>query len=383
MDKAQIQQLQHRYASVADLAQAAKRRIPHFAWEYLDSGTGLEAAVGRNRAGLDAVTLKQQFIKGRVEPDSGVELFGKHYAAPLGVAPVGMSGMLWPGAESMLAATAKARNIPYCLSSVACETPETIGAIAGDNAWFQLYPIADKQAEADLVNRAADSGFSVLVVTIDVPVNSTRERQRKAGLGQQGFSLSRLAHVAARPGWALATARRGAPALRMLEKYFEASGVENIMEYVEAQRLGDVDLSYLETLRKQWKGPMVVKGIMHEDDAKACAGLGADGVWVSNHGARQFDAAPAAIDVLGDIAEAVGGSAKILFDSGVRTGLDVIRAISLGADFVFAGRAFLYGPCAAGQAGAHLAAEILLDDLENNMIQLCAEDIAALRAISA
>ena len=383
MDKAVIARLQERYPSIADLARAAQRRIPHFAWEYLDSGTGLEAAISRNRAALDGVTFKQQFMKGRVEPDLGVELFGKAYAAPLGMSPVGMTGMLWPGAETMLAATARKRNIPYCLSSVACETPETIGAIAGANAWFQLYTIVDKDAEADLVRRAGDSGFSVLVVTIDVPVNSTRERQRKAGLARQGLSLSRLGHIAARPQWAAATARRGMPALRMLEKYFDASGVDNIMEYVDQQRLGDVDLAHLATLRKLWKGPLVVKGIMHEADAKACLEIGADGIWVSNHGARQFDAAPSPVEVLGEIADAVGGKAKILFDSGIRTGLDVIRALSLGADFAFAGRAFVYGPCVAGQAGAHLAAEILIGDLENNMIQLCAQNVAELRGLAA
>lgn len=375
-----LSRLHDRYPSIAYLAEAAKRRMPHFAWEYLDSGTGLEEAVARNRAAFDAVTLKPRFMKGRIEPDISVELFGKRYDAPLGVAPVGFSGMLWPEAETMLARMAATRNIAYCLSMVACETPETIGAAAGANAWFQLYPMADKDAEADLLNRARDSGMEVLVVTIDVPVNSTRERQRKAGLGKPGLSASRLAQIAARPAWARATARRGMPKFRMLENYLPDADVGRIMEFVASQRLGEIDLAHMKKLREQWSGALVVKGVMHETDAAACVELGADAIWVSNHGARQFDAAPAAIEVLPAICEAIGAKTPVLYDSGVRTGLDVARALALGADMVFAGRAFLYGPAAAGKDGADLVAEILIDDLRNNMIQAGAGDVEQLRA---
>ena len=380
IDNDRIEHLLDRYPSIADLAKRAKRRIPHFAWEYLDSGTGGETALNRNRAALDQVQLLPQFLKGDGQPDTSVELFGKRYDAPVGIAPIGMSGMLWPGSERMLAGVARERGLAYCLSTVGCETPETVGGIAGDNAWFQLYPIADKEAEADLLERAWDSGMRVLVVTVDVPLESIRERQRKSGLGQQGMSLKRLMRVAARPAWAIATARYGAPEFRALAKYVPDAGMAQLINYVRKQKLGVVDWAHLRKLRELWKGRLVVKGIMTAEDARQCVDAGADAVWVSNHGGRQFDAVPAAIDALSVIASEVGGNIPVIFDSGVRSGLDVMRAISRGADFVFAGRAFQYGPCALGQEGAWLAAEILLRDLRNNMTQMGVGSIADLRA---
>ena len=292
---------------------------------------------------------------------------------PFGIAPVGMSGLMWPGAELMLAKSAAVKNIPYCLSTVACETPEDVGAAAGGNAWFQLYTFSDNAINKDLLKRAADSGFSTLVVTVDVPVPSMRERQRRAGLRvPPKMNPTFLSRVVRRPHWALATLAHGKPAFRMLEKY-AAGGAKDfqLADFIASQRKGGIyKWEDLKKLRDFWKGPMVVKGIMSVDDAKGAVASGMDGIVVSNHGGRQLDAAPASIQVLPQISKAVRGKTTIMFDSGIRTGLDVLRALALGADFVFAGRPYLYGATAMGQRGAEHVSDILKADLENNMIQL-------------
>jgi L-lactate dehydrogenase (cytochrome) len=363
--------LRARYPAVSYLYEAARRRIPHFAWEYLDSGTGLETATTRNRAALDAVLLEPRFLRGYQVPDTSVQLFGRQWRAPLAVAPIGLAGMMWPQAELLLARAAAAHELPFCLSMVACETPETVGPATGGTGWFQLYPIADAAVEAEILARAKASAFEVLVVTVDVPINSSRERQRKAGVtGAGGRSISKLAQAAVRPAWLAGTARRGVPSPRTIGEYATDNSITGVLDFMKSQQMGAADTDHLERIRGQWNGPLVIKGILDPVSAGVCAKLGANAIVVSNHGARQMDAAPASIDVLATIAAARGGEMEILFDSGIRTGLDITRASALGARLSLSGRAFMYGVCVAGEAGAGLVADILVDDLSNNMMQL-------------
>ncbi len=370
------------YPLIADLAAKAKQRIPHFAWEYLDSGTGLETAIERNRNALDNILITPRFMRGDLQPDLGTTLFGKSWKAPFGIAPVGLTGMMWPRGELMLARAARNHGIAYCLSSFACEEPEKVGKVAGDNGWFQLYTMGDKAAEEDVLRRADAAGFSALFVTVDVPVSSTRERQKKAGLGRRpALSLRQLVQVASRPAWALATARHGKPSLKTVEKYYPGASMAEIARLLDASKLGMTGVDDIKRIRSIWKKPLVIKGILHADDARLCLDLGADGVVVSNHGARQLDAVPAAIDVLPDIADAVGGKMAVLFDSGIRTGLDIARALALGADFVMAGRPFLYGIAALGAEGGAHVAQLLANDLANNMIQIGVDKVAGLREV--
>ncbi len=370
-----------RYPAIDDLKKIAKKRMPHFAWEFLDSGTGAEAALDRNCKAFSNVTLVPRSLRGSEKPTLGTELFGRSYSLPLGIAPVGLSGLMWPGAEIMLAKAAARQNIPYCLSTVACETPEDVGRAAGANAWFQLYAFADNAINTDLLKRAADSGFSALVITVDVPVPSMRERQRRAGLRMPPKATPKfLLDIARRPGWVSATRKRGRPSFRTLEKYASSADMREITGFIAKQRMGAInDWNDIEKFRKLWKGPVIIKGLMSGEDAKQSVELGVDGIVVSNHGGRQMDAAPASISVLPEIVEAVSGKTKILFDSGVRSGLDIARALALGADFVLAGRPFLYGAAALGQEGADHVIDIFRTDLENNMIQLGACSISKLR----
>lgn len=367
-----------RYPSIPYLAARAKQRMPFFAWEYLDSGTGPEDGVARNEAAMRALQIVPRMLAGRYEPELECSMFGRNYAAPFGVAPVGMSGMMWPQAEIFLARAAKAANIPYCLSCVAAETPETVGPIAGDNGWFQFYPTSDDTVRDDMLKRAKAAGFKVLVVTIDVPVSSTRERQLHAGLSVPPQKTWRtFLRAAIRPAWTMATLQHGIPRLHTLESY--AGDAENLKDLLNRVLNAQPDWDYLARLRDAWEGPMIVKGIMAAQDATRAVDAGADAIVVSNHGARQIDGAPASIDMLPEVVAEVGGKTKILFDSGLRGGLDIARALALGADFCLLGRPFLFAVGALGEAGAAHAMTLLKDDLRNNMLQMGARTIEELR----
>ncbi|MEM9561846.1 MAG: alpha-hydroxy acid oxidase [Actinomycetota bacterium] len=356
--------------AIEDLERRAKRRIPHFAWEYLASGTGADQAVKRNLDGLGRVELVPQLLKGPLEPDVSAELFGIRYDAPIGIAPVGLTGLIWPGADEALARTAATKRIPYTLSTVATEAPEVAGPNADGMGWFQLYPPRDPAIRGDMLQRVKASGFTALVVTADVPAPSRRERQRKARVRVPPvIGPTLVAQAAIHPAWSLGVLRHGMPRFRGLEKYIDAATMRATAGFVGANLGGTLGWDYLREVRELWDGPLVVKGIVDVADAIRCVEIGADAVQVSNHGGRQLDAVPAAIDRLGPIVDAIGGDTKVLFDSGVRSGLDVARAIAIGADFVFCGRAFMFGLGALGPDGPGHAYEILKEGLVNTMAQ--------------
>ncbi len=363
-------QLMDDLPAIEDLEARAKRRMPHFAWEYLDPGTGADQARDRNLEAMAEVTFRPQLLKGPLDPVTETELFGVRYAAPIGIAPVGLTGLIWPGADRALAATAADRRIPYTMSTVATERPEVGGPLADGMGWFQLYPPRDATLRSDLHDRAAASGFTTLVVTADVPMASRRERQRKARVRVPPVIGPKLVFQSAiRPAWALGVLRHGMPRFRGLEDYIDAATMRRTAGFVGANLGGTLSFEYLEQVREQWEGPLVVKGILDPDDARRCVASGADAVQVSNHGGRQLDGSMAAIDALAPIVDTLGGDVPVLFDSGIRSGLDVARALALGASFVFCGRAFMFGVAALGEVGAGHAYDILHEGLTNTMVQ--------------
>lgn len=370
------------YPAIADLRRAAKRRIPHFVWEYLDSATGLEATKARNRATLDDVLMMPSILHGEITPDLSVDLLGQKLSLPFGIAPVGMSGLIWPDAERLLATAAADLGIPYTLSTVATRTPEDLAPALGNQGWFQMYPPRDAGIRTDMLARAKAAGFHTLVLTVDVPVASRRERQLRGGLQQPPKLTPRLlAQVAQCPAWALGTARLGMPRMRMIDSY---------ADHVKGQKEGlsstahvgyllrtSPDWSYIEKLRSEWDGAFIVKGVLNIADVDALENAGVDALWLSNHAGRQFDAAPAPIEVL----PAIRAKTKLplILDSGVEGGLDILRAIALGADFVMLGRAWHYALGALGATGpAHLA-EMLVSDLHANLGQLGASNLREVR----
>ena len=358
------------YPELSDLRRRAKRRIPKFVWEYLDSATGAEATKNRNRQSLDRIGFMPSILHGEFTPDLTTPLFGNDFPLPFGIAPIGMSGLIWPDAEGHLARAAARANIPYCLSTVATQSPEDLAPHIGKNAWFQMYPPRDPDIRTDMLNRAKTAGFNGLILTVDVPVASRRERQTRSGLTNPPRLTPRLmAQVAMRPAWAAGMARRGMPHMRMLDKY-KSTSTEGLSSTAHVGYLlrTSPDWDYVKWLRDAWEGPFIIKGVLRPEDATALEAIGADAIWVSNHAGRQFDAAPASIDMLPAIRAAT--ILPIIFDSGVETGLDILRALSLGADFVMMGRAFHYALAALGPQGIDHLIDIFTKDLIANMGQM-------------
>ena len=381
MKQSQLEKLLRRYPTVGDLRGRARRRIPHIAWEYLDSGTGDEQAMARNLEAMNRITLVPRFMRGELNPDVSTTLFGQTYGAPFGIAPVGLCGLMWPRAEQILARAAARYSIPYCLSTVAAATPETIGPLAGGMGWFQLYPPREQQLRSDLLKRAGDSGFTTVAVTVDVPVPSRRERVLRAGLKMPPTITPRFVWEALKhPRWTAETLKVGLPRLETMERYADSTSMADVIAFLDEKLGGGLSWEYLKEVRDEWHGALVLKGVLHPADAERALQVGFDGIQVSNHGGRQFDAVPAAIDLLPAIVRQVNGRASVLFDSGARSGLDILRALALGADFVLLGRAFVYAVAALGARGGEYAVELLLADLKVNLGQLGCSTLRELKA---
>jgi L-lactate dehydrogenase (cytochrome) len=359
-----------KYPAISDLESRAQKRIPSFSWEYLASGTGDDWTVQHNLNAMREVRFLPEFIKGAMDPVIETELFGISYAAPIGIAPVGLTSLIWPGADKALATTAAEKRIPYTLSTVGTESPEVAGPNAAGMGWFQLYAPREDALREDILDRAAQSGFTTLVVTADIPHPSRRERQRKAQVRvPPAIGPQLVAQAALRPAWTAALLRNGLPRFRTIEKYSEVNTMKTVAGFVSAALGSTLSFDYLAKVRDQWEGPMVVKGILSPTDARRCVDAGADAIQVSNHGGRQLDGTLAGIEALPAVVAEVGSSVPVLLDSGVRSGLDVARALALGASFVFCGRPFMFGLGALGPEGVAHAYEILRDGLINVMYQ--------------
>ncbi len=372
---------QSKYPLIEYLQEKASRRIPRVALTYLNCGTGDDRGVQRNIEGLDKVTLTPRFMKGKMILDISTQLFGKKYAAPIGIAPIGLTGLMWPKTECILAKTAQKFQIPYALSTVATETPETVGPLVGNMGWFQLYPPRNKDIRKDILQRAKDAGFHTLLLTVDIPYPSRRERSLKAGLTMPPKITPNFVYQALRhPAWTAATLKRGLPKLRTMLKYVPSGDTGDIVQFVGQNLGGSLTWEYIKEVRDLWDGPVVLKGILHPADAVQAVAIGCEGVLVSNHGARQFNGAKAAIDSLREIVPLIKGKTIILFDGGIRSGLDVLRAIALGADFTLLGRAFIWGVAALGAAGGDHVAHLIIEDIKNNMLQLGCSTLAEVQA---
>ncbi len=365
------------YPGIDDLKRRAQRRLPHFVWEYVDSGTGAETARRRNRLALDRIGFEPSILHGPLEFDTGTTFLGRDYALPFGIAPIGMSGLIWPDAEGHLARAAVEAGIPYTLSTVASQCPEDLKGHIGKNGWFQMYPPKKPEIRADLLNRAKTAGFSTLVLTADVPVASRRERQTRSGLTHPPRLTPRLlAQIARAPAWAMGMLRNGVPQMRTLNKYIDSTSNLPPTAHIGYLLRTSPGMDYVKWLRDNWDGPFIIKGVMRAADAERLKQAGIDALWVSNHGGRQFDGAPASIDALPAIRAAT--DLPLIFDSGVESGLDILRAIAMGADIVMLGRAYLYGLAALGQAGPVHVIDILRQDMHANMGQMGAATLAEL-----
>ena len=380
VDQTQLAELGRKYPSIADLEARARRRLPKFAFDYMAGGAGDESGLVDNRAAYNAIRFTPTYLESRRDVVVKNEFLGQTYDQPFGVAPIGLSGLMWPGAAEYLAAAAKKANIPYALSTFASTDIETIGGIAGGNAWFQLYPIRDDNVQFDLLDRAKSAGFSTLLVTVDTPGGRRTLRDMRNGLTvPPKLTPANLMSIGRCPAWALATLFKGTPKFESLLPYFGGDkGINSVAQLANSLLMNGVDWSFMEKVRNRWEGPMAVKGPLSVSDAEHCRKIGIDALVLSNHGGRQSESLVHPLEVLPKIRDAVGDDLKLIVDSGVRSGLDVARALAVGADFVLLGRAFMFAVSALGEAGAELAVELIRSELEQIMNQVGCFDVREL-----
>lgn len=367
--------------------QKAPRRVPRFAFEYGDTGAGDDVGIAHNWASLDGVKIVPRYGVTAMSPPVGVELFGTQYNAPIGIAPMGGPSIVWPGADLIMARAAQAARVPYVLSVVGGATVEQAAEAAPDVAWFQIYRFArdDHRMGFDLVRRAQVAGIKVLTLTVDTPVRTVRSRETYAGLGNEFRPNARMiAEMLVRPRWLMALLRNGYPRFASMQQY--AGGLTSTNDIIRFSRsaMGGAFLwDEIARYRDAWKGPIALKGIMHPEDAEKALSLGIEGIWVSNHGGRQIEALAPTIDVLPAIASAVGDKATILFDSGIRSGQDVMRALALGAHAAFAGKSFLWAIAALGEEGPGQLIDLYVNELRSSLGQIGALSPAGARAARA
>lgn len=364
-----------RAADIAQLKILAKSRIPRFVFDYLCCGCNEDLAVQNNRHALDRVYLQPNYLNPIGKVGSSLELLGQRYAAPIGVAPLGLSGLVWPKASIYQARAAKASNLPFILSTVASISIEKAAACAAENFWFQLYPPTDKGMLNDLMQRADASGCRHLVVTIDVPTLGIRPRNIRDGLTvPPRLNLQTIGQMITCPAWALSMARYGKPEFETIKPYLKnQNDMSELSDFIRKTLKDVVDINLLQHIRERWPHRLIVKGVINPHDAEMAIQTGADAIIVSNHGGRQLDASLPTISVLPQIRERVGDDFPLMADSGVESGVDVARFLARGADMVFAGRAFMYGVAALGQPGASHVSEILQTELLQVMEQLRCE----------
>ena len=379
--------LRQHYPTVDDLRRRARWRVPRFGFDFVDGGANDEICIERNIAAFRAVELLPRYCVDSKGVSTEVELFGRHYAAPIGIAPMGSPGLMWPGAEKHLAREAQRKRIPYILATPANASIEEIAAIAPDVFWFQLYrfPDNDHAITFDLVRRAGAAGAHVLVPTVDSAGKSKRPRDIRNGVAVP-FPINPWTtfQVLTSPAWALALLRNGMPITANLAPYTgEKATLVSTARTMSLRSGGSHTWDELARLRERWKRAFVVKGILHPADAERAVALGADGIIVSNHGGRHFDGAPASIDVLPAIVAAVGSRATVMIDSGIRGGLDVVRALALGAKAGFTGRPFVYGLGALGPVGAPHVVDLFFDEIRTEFIHVGVRSVAEATAITA
>lgn len=351
-------------SSGADFRLAAKRRLPRFLFDYIDGGSYGEVTLRRNIEDLARLSLRQRVLRDVSAVDLRTNWFGTEMSMPVALGPVGLAGMYARRGEVQAARAARARNVPFCLSTVSvCDLAEVVRG-AGP-VWFQLYVIKDRGFMRDLLAVAADQGCTTLVFTVDMPVPGARYRDAHSGMSGPYAPARRMLQALGKPGWAWDVGLHGRPHRlgNVAPVLGSGSGLADFMGWLAANFDPAIEWRDLEWLRSAWKGQLIIKGVLEPDDARAARDLGADGVIVSNHGGRQLDGAISTAVALPGIADAVGSDLTVLADSGIRSGLDVVRMLALGARGVLLGRAWAYALAAGGQS----AVENMLDLIEREM----------------
>jgi len=370
-----------RSINIEDLRQLAQRALPKMLFDYVEGGAEDERGIRCNREAFDRWALVPRYLRDVTERSIVTSLLGTEYAAPFGISPTGFAGLLRPGADKMLARAASLAKLPFILSGVSNSTLEEIGELVGATFWYQLYPSRDRSISDDIVQRAAAAGIEHLVVTIDLPVTSNRERDIRNGLNfPPKIKASAYLETLRHPAWCLRYIASGQyPVFADWAKYAgESPAPAKVAQLVKDNSPAAMTWGHVQRLRDTWTGKLILKGILHAEDAVLARQYGVDGLIVSNHGGRQLDRTIASIDALPNMRHAVGPDYPLMVDSGVRRGSDIAIALCLGADFVFIGRATLFGVAAAGQPGAAQAISILRSEFDRVLGQLGASKVSML-----
>lgn len=366
-----------KYPSIDDLRNKARKKIPKFAFEYLDGGCNEDVNLHRNTSELRAVQLKPKYLKNHGGSSTKTKLFGIEYDAPFGIAPVGLQGLMWPNAPEILAKAAFKHNIPFILSTVTTTSIERASELTEGKAWFQLYHPTENRLRDDLIKRAEAAECPVLVILCDVPSFGFRPRDIRNGLAMPPkMNLSNILQIFKRPHWSLETLKHGKPSFEVLKPYMPKDlDLKQLGKFMDQTFTGRLNEEKIKPIRDLWKGKIVLKGVASHYDVEQAIRLGLDGVIVSNHGGRQLDAGQSSIKPLTSIAEKYGGQIKVMMDSGIRSGPDVARALASGAKFTFMGRSFMYGVSALGKQGGHHTISLLKTELQQVMEQICCEHV--------
>ena len=365
--------------NVEDYRRRARQVLPRLVFDYVDGGAEDERCLRRNRDALEALPLVPECLRDTSAMDIGIELFGRRWNAPFAVAPIGLAGLVRPGADALLAAAAQAARVPFILSTASNTRIEDVRAAAPDaTLWMQLYVMGERAIAERIVRRARAAGFEALVLTVDVPVSGLRERDLRHGFRvPMRLTPGTVFDMARHPAWLLRLARSGMPQFANLLPEEDGAAVSAQTQAALLSRTMDRTLTWdsLGWLRKLWDGPLLVKGLLGAEDAKRAVRHGADGIVVSNHGGRQLDAAPASIAALPRIVDAVDGRIPVLMDGGIRRGSDVVKALALGARAALVGRAPVYGLACDGEQGVLSVLQLLAQETERTMTLLGATHV--------
>jgi L-lactate dehydrogenase (cytochrome) len=373
--------MDNRYPSVEDLRKLAKKRIPKFAFEYLDGGCNEDVNIKKNTERIRKIELKPEYLIDYKTANLKTELFGKNYDAPFGISPIGLQGLMWPKSPEILAKAAFDNNIPFILSTVTTSSIETISEITEGNAWFQLYHPAEEKVTVDILKRAENAGCPVLVILADVPSFGYRPRDIRNGLSMPPkMSIKNIIEAIKRPQWLMETLKNGQPNFEILKPYMPKNlNLNQLAKFMDITFSGRLNEEKIKKIRDNWKGKLVIKGVESIHDVEKAYNIGLDGIIVSNHGGRQVDVGQATIDSMNSIIPKYKNKIKIMMDSGIRGGADVARVMSCGADFCFLGRTFMYGVSALGKNGGTHTITMLKKQLSQIMDQLSCSDISDLQ----
>ncbi len=371
-----------------DLRDLAKRRLPKICFDFIEGGLDDEVGIERNVFGFERHRLVPRYMVDVTKRTQTTELFGKTYSQPVGIAPTGGIGLFRPGADMMLATAARKANVPFIMSGASTDTIENLARVAPDHGWYQMYAAKDKSISLDMIKRTKDAGLSTLVITVDVPVHSNRERNKRNGFKRpMRMPLTTQIEALTHPGWMrehLKERFKFGTSTPLLSNWAQYAGVgaatdpEKVAAFQNTQTTPPLDWDDIAKFRDAFPRKMVLKGVMHPADAERAHRMGIDGLMVSNHGARQLDRAPSPVEVLPAIRDAVGDKMTLMLDSGIRRGSDVVTAMCLGAKFCFVGRMTLYAAAAGGEAMASHAIGILKNEVDLVMGNMGAPDIKSL-----